>query len=97
MSSSSTNIADSNPIEMYIINLGQIYKSLKKISLLPRKALSTLSIHSLDNPTVFNFLGKLKLININLATIFFRFTVDKDDNMKDLLQNIFKFMVIGLS
>ena len=57
------------------------------------KLLSILSINSLDSYIVFDVFVNLKSIGLNSKSVFFQFTVKKDDNMKDALHNIIKFHV----
>ena len=69
---------------MYFENLGKICKSLNELSYLLTKVLSNLSVHSLDNSTVFIVLVNLKSIGLNLQTVFKESTVNIDDDMKSL-------------
>ena len=93
LSSSSSNVVDGYPIEISFENLRQICKGFQDFCLMSTKSLSTLSIKSLDNNTVFDVLLNLKTIGFNSMNYFFWLTVKKENNKKDILHSIIKFHV----
>ena len=57
------------------------------------KALSTLSIKSLDNNSASDVFKNLKSTGLNLKTGFSQLSVNKDDAMKDVLHSIIQYHV----